>query len=281
MTLTSRCSPADAGQLVAEPGKQSLGAEFDLAALAAAAGDLVVANAPDDIGNDNVASLGRTLGRFRFALRLGQALERLLDIVVGDLRHHLFEAKRSEIGRRHVRQDFQRQRVFEVGAFGARHEFKARRQRRPQIALANRLGRTVLTALSKTSPRTAAPYRLRNSGSGTLPGRKPGIRTIRPTSSSRLVTLSSTSFAGIVILNSRFSPSALVSVTFMAACSHSLRRFGLASVWTAPVGLAPVSPCLGTSAVQPALPAPLRAGQDSGHWCGRGDLNPHVFIAGT
>src|SRR5689334_24573790 len=57
------------------------------------------------------------------------------------------------------------------------------------------------------------------------------MRTTRPISPSFLVISSSTSLAGIVILNSRFSPSALVSVTFIAACSHSLRHLGLASVW--------------------------------------------------
>src|SRR4029079_14036734 len=45
---------SDTGQLIAEPGQQSLGAEFDLAALAAAAGDLVSANMPDDVSNDDV-----------------------------------------------------------------------------------------------------------------------------------------------------------------------------------------------------------------------------------
>ena len=71
---------------------------------------------PDDVGDDDVAGLGRTLDRLRFALLLGHSLERLLDILVGHLRHQLFEAERGEIGRRHFRQDLERHRVFEVGA---------------------------------------------------------------------------------------------------------------------------------------------------------------------
>jgi len=50
-----------ADQLLGKTGEQTLGAELDLAVVAAAAGDLVLAAAADDIGDDQIGDLGRTL----------------------------------------------------------------------------------------------------------------------------------------------------------------------------------------------------------------------------
>src|SRR5260370_19869588 len=66
---------ADTLQLVVEAGEQSLGAELDLPAFAAAAGYLLVADAAQDIGNENIALLGRPLDRLRFALPLGHSFD--------------------------------------------------------------------------------------------------------------------------------------------------------------------------------------------------------------
>ena len=60
----------------------------------------------------------------------------------------------------------------------------------------------------RTSPLTASPKRVRSTASGTLPARKPGTRTSRPTSLSRATSLPSMSAAGTLILYSRLSPSA-------------------------------------------------------------------------
>ena len=72
-----------------------------------------------------------------------------------------------------------------------------------------------LTVRSSASPVTEGPYFVLSSDTGTLPGRKPGIRTVRTSSWSREPTCLSMSSAGTTILNSRLRPSALVSVTCM------------------------------------------------------------------
>src|SRR3954470_18513514 len=64
------------------------------------------------------------------------------------------------------------------------------------------------------------------------------MRIERLSSPRRRLICSSSSPAGTVIFNSRFSPSALVSVTFIAECSYQEVNSGPG-------------------------------------WCGRGDLNPH------
>src|SRR5207253_2442811 len=74
---------AGADQLIGKAGQVTSGAELDLAPLAAAAGDFLFADPADDIGNDDVAVLCRSLDRLRFALRLGKSLEGAVDILVG------------------------------------------------------------------------------------------------------------------------------------------------------------------------------------------------------
>ena len=74
-----------------------------------------------------------------------------------------------------------------------------------------------LTVSSSTSPRTASPKRLRISDSGTLPGRKPGSRTVLARLPSRAVIFSSISAAGMATLNSRVSSLVLFSETSMEA----------------------------------------------------------------
>ena len=142
----------------------------------------------DDIGDDDVAGLGRALDRFRFALLIRPGAR-------APCRHprrapaatSFSRPSAPKSGCRHFRQDLQRHRVFEIGALCGSTPVRtaaaapgadcARESPRPSCPGPRS---------PSTSPRTAGPYRLRNSGSGTLPGRKPGMRTIRPISPSRL-----------------------------------------------------------------------------------------------
>src|SRR5579875_1048894 len=79
---------------------------------------------------------------------------------------------------------------------------------------------------------------------GTLPGRNPGTRTWRPSSSSRSASFPESSLAGTTMRNSRLSPSLLVSVTCIKQ-----------------------DPCFEGGREEQADKAAA--------WCGRGDLNPH------
>ena len=144
---------AGADQLIGKAGQVTSGAELDLAPLAAAAGDFLFADPADDIGNDDVAVLRRSLDRLRFALRLGKPLEGAVDILVGHLGDQSLDPEIAEIGHRHVGQQLDRHLVFEVGAFGRRDDLDPRRQRRAQIVLAHRLGRAALhRALEDLAP---------------------------------------------------------------------------------------------------------------------------------
>ena len=130
------------------------------------------------------------------------------------------------------------------------------------------------TAISRTSLRTASPYRCRIIDGGTFPGRKPGIETLPDTSSSLALSFVSTSFAGTMILSSWLKPSFFISVTSMALYSpvlHYNRRLSFANrtanfrAWLAqvvraegiePPRIAPQVPktCASTSSATPARP---------------------------
>ena len=140
-----------------KPGKRPLRAELDLPVLAAAARDLRLADMADHIGHQDVAALGRALDRLGLALLFGQALERLVDVLVGHFGHQLLEPEPGEIGLRHVGHHLQRHLVFEIGPlFGGHSSTRgciAGRRLRSRIASAE----LSCTALSNTSPRTAGP----------------------------------------------------------------------------------------------------------------------------
>ena len=151
-----------------------------------------------------------------FALLLGDPLDRPVDILVGHLDDEPLDLEIGKARLRDIRQHLERHLVFEIGPFAERDDVDLRRQRRAQIVLAYRLGRSCpATVLSSTSPRTECRSAGAGSASGPCPDGSPRSWIVRPISPSRLVTFSSSSPAGTTTRNSRFSPSALVSVTCM------------------------------------------------------------------
>ena len=133
-----------ADDLVLETRDEAAGAELDRDILALAAGKFDLAGPADEIDHDRIAVCCRALDRLGFALRLGHALQRAVDLLVRHLDRQLFEAEIAKLRLRHIRQHFQRHRVFEVGAFRRRHDLYLRRQCRAQVLLANGLGRAAL-----------------------------------------------------------------------------------------------------------------------------------------
>ena len=231
--MTSRCSPAaDADQLVAEPGQQPLGAELDLRGPRRGC-----PGSPPRRYARRYRPRGcrRSRPDARPApICAADSASRSSALSIsssGSSRHQLFEPERGEIGRRHVRQHLQRHRVFEVGALGARYQLEPRRQRRAQIALANRLGRAVLhRALQHLAAHrravALAQERQRHLARTETGDPHHPADFVEPFGDLVL----DLARPGSVILNSRFRPSALVSVTFIAACSHSLRVWALCAV---------------------------------------------------
>ena len=148
---------AGADQLIGEAGQVTGGAELDLAPLAAAAGNLLVAGPADDVGDDDVAVFRRPLDRLSLALRFGEPFEGAVDILVRKLGNQPLDPEIAEIGHRHVGQQLDRHLVFEVGAFRRRDDLDPRRQRRAQVVLAHRLGRAALhRALQNLAPHRRA-----------------------------------------------------------------------------------------------------------------------------
>ena len=60
----------------------------------AEAGDILVADAAQDIGNENIALLGRPLDRLRFALPLGHSFDRPVDILLRHVDDQPFQTER-------------------------------------------------------------------------------------------------------------------------------------------------------------------------------------------
>ena len=171
-----------------------------------------------------------------------------------------------------------RQRVFEVGAFGARHELIARRQRRPQIALANRLGRAVLHRALQNLAAHGRAVAFAQQGQRHLARTETGDPHHSPDFVEPLCDL-------VLDLVRRDRDLELALQPLGAGFGHihgSVLTF-LASVWAcadldcASWNCASLALPSARAPFSPPFPPPLRAGQDSGRWCGRGDLNPHDF----
>src|SRR3954468_114354 len=133
-----------ANQLILEARNEPSCTELDRDILALAAGEFGVADPADEIDDHHVIFCRCPLDRLGLALRLGHALQCLLDLFLRHLDRQLFEAETAKFRFRHLRQHFQRHRVFEVGAFRRRHDFNLRRQCQPKVLLANSLGRAAL-----------------------------------------------------------------------------------------------------------------------------------------
>lgn len=168
-----------------------------------------------EIDDDAIAVLRRTgLGdRRELGTALRHALQRLVDLRVLDLGLGSLERDRLELDRRHVGQDLDRHGELEIGPSSndVTSIFGRSAGRRSCVLIAWR--DPSLTVSSRTSPSTRLPCCLRNRVTGTLPGRKPGMRIVRPRSVRRVEMRPSISEAGTVILYSRLRPSAFVSVT--------------------------------------------------------------------
>src|SRR5581483_4717374 len=112
----------DAGELLGEAGQHAFGAELDLAALGAGSRDLVVADAADDVGDDDVAERRRPVDGRGFALLLGDPRHRAVDVLGGNVGDQPLQPEPGEIRLRLLRQQLDRHRVFEVGALGGRDD---------------------------------------------------------------------------------------------------------------------------------------------------------------
>ena len=172
------------------------------------------------------------------ALPLGDALQRLVDLVVGHLGLQPLELELGEIHRLDLGQHLDRQLVFEVGAFVEDDDLDLGLQRRAQIALAHRLGRAVVDRVLQHLAHDRGAVALAQHGQRHLAGAE-ARQADRAADFARgdRSTRRSISAAATTTLNSCFSPSALVSVTCM---------------------------------VRSILGSACRLG-----WCGRRDLNPH------
>ncbi len=112
--------------------------------------------------------------------------------------------------------------------------------------------RSVLPIRSEsTSPRTWSPKRCWITAVGTLPGRKPLRRTVRPISAMRALTCDSKRSAG----------------NFTVSLRSSLPTFSTETCMTSP-GVPECAPVTGAW-------RPPAACNNSKGWCERGDSNPH------
>ncbi len=133
-----------ADQLLLETGDQTALAECDLAVFAAGAGDLLVAGPSFKVDDQDVAGRGRAVRRLRLALLFGDPRDRRVDAVLRHLDDEPFDAEAGEIRLGDLGQDFDQHLVFEVGPLAERHDVNLGRQRRPQIMIADRVGRAAL-----------------------------------------------------------------------------------------------------------------------------------------
>src|SRR5205085_2785940 len=108
--------------------------------------------APFDIDHDNIAALGRALGDLGFALLFGDSLDRTVDILVGHLDDEPLDVEVGKARFRDIRQDLEGHLVFEVGSLAERDDVDLWRQRRAQIVLAYRVGRSVLQRALQNLP---------------------------------------------------------------------------------------------------------------------------------
>src|SRR5579883_2569353 len=129
---------ARAQQLLLEAGQQLARPELDPPILAARPGNLAILDPALDIGDDDVAALGRAIDGFALALLLGKTRERPVDLLFGDFDGEPLDVEIREIRLRDVGQQFDRQRVFEIGALAERYDVELGRQGRTQIVLADR-----------------------------------------------------------------------------------------------------------------------------------------------
>ena len=116
-----RVSPdGDADQLFLETGNELAGADHDLDALAGAAVERHAVDAALEVDGDAIAGFGLgALGlRGVAAVLVGDALDRLIDIGVGDLDHRLLDGKALEVGELDRGHDLDRNRVGQIGFAG-------------------------------------------------------------------------------------------------------------------------------------------------------------------
>ncbi len=111
-----------ADQLVLEARNRAACAQDDLTILAAGARDLLVANLPLGIDEQDVASFGRALDRLRLALLLSDPLDSLVDFLVRDFDSEALDAEIGEARLRDLRQHLDRHFVFEIGALVGRYD---------------------------------------------------------------------------------------------------------------------------------------------------------------
>ena len=255
-----------ADQLVLEARDQPARAELDRHVLALAALERLAADLALEIHDDEVAGRGcMLLGRVVPALALAGELLRSA------------RRPRFSSGSTVSRSSFSSS-ICGVGTSGSASsldrdlgvlaglillvELDLRLQRGTDLLLGQQLLDASWTAPSSASPRSASPCILRMRLGGTLPGRKPGIRTcgaIRFTSCS---TRASMSLAGMVSMKARLRPSFSVSTVLMVTLSKIPMNVLMASAAAAEMvraeGLEP--PHLSTLDLNPArLPIPPRA----------------------
>src|SRR4029077_552993 len=82
-----------ADQLVLEAGNGAAGAEQDLSIFATGTRNLLLADLALDVDNNDIAQRGGTLDGFGFALLLGDALDRPVDVLIRHLHDEPFDCK--------------------------------------------------------------------------------------------------------------------------------------------------------------------------------------------
>ena len=107
-------------ELFLEARNELFGADHDRDALAGAAVEQLAVDAALEADGDAIAVLGLgALGLRRIGTVLvGDALDRVIDVGIGDVDHRLLDREGLEIGELNRRHDLDRDRVGEVGLAG-------------------------------------------------------------------------------------------------------------------------------------------------------------------
>jgi len=217
----------DAGELLFEAGDEGVGSDHDLDALAGAALEGLAVDGALEGDGDAITRLGLgALGLRGIAtVRIGDALDRLIDVGVGDFGDGLLDLEGLEVGERDRRHHLDRNRVgqigfaveqlLDLGLLGRHGDLRFGRQ--AEAALGEQLRVGVADGLVDGLGHHRAAIDLLEVRDRHLAGTEAVDATLSLRSTSLAPALASRSDAGTLILNSRFKPSERVSVTCMVS----------------------------------------------------------------
>src|ERR1700730_3255822 len=231
---------AGADQLLLEAGDEAGGTKHDLTVFPAGSWNLLLAAAPLDIDHDDVAALGRALGDLGLTLLFGDSLDRTVDILIGHLDDEPLDVEVGKARFRDIRQHLQGHLVFEIGPLAERDDVDLWRQCRTQIALAYRVGGSVL----QSALQHLTAHRITKALAQDL---HRDLARTEPAQLDRPADIAEPAGDLFLELAGRDNDAELALETFGVGFCH-LHEGG------------------------PVLPKQLKR-----WWCGRGDLNPHDF----